>query len=132
MLRVVAMLPSVVGRARDAEVATGGRHRVGAGVLQDRQSVLGLPTQHRGIRQPRGGPREAIAQAQTGVTADPLKLPPARLTHEGTSSDLGERPTHQARGYVPSSRPFTVANLSERDQEYASQPPAAGSSGAIG
>ena len=62
-------------------------------------------------------PGHPVAQAQTRTTADPLKLPTARLAHEGTSSDLGERPTHQAAGYVPSSLTPPGADLSERDQD---------------
>src|SRR4051794_25698570 len=119
MLGVVAALPAVERGASDVEVTAGGADRMGAGIVHDLQPACGLPAQGWGARQPGGLPWQPVAQTQTRPRPDPGKGAPGalgRLAHEGTSSALGERPTHQAGGYVPSSLPFTVLYLSERDQ----------------
>src|SRR5687767_14683598 len=106
MPRVVAVLPAVVGGARDAEVATGGGHGMGARVVQHLQPVLGLPTQDRGSRQASHRLRHPIAQADTRPGADlgeATAAATARLAHEGTSSAswrLANSPSRRIRPLV--------------------------------
>ena len=62
----------------------------GARIVHDLEPLRGLPAQGGGRGQTGQRLGHPVAQAQTGATADPLKLPAARRAHEGTSSDLGE------------------------------------------
>lgn len=90
---IEAFGPAIKGRARDAEMATGGGDGMGAGVIDPAQPLLGLPAQV-GARQAFGAPWQPIAQGETVPGADPGERTAGRvgrLGHEGTSFDVANR-----------------------------------------